>query len=88
MSDPIKHAALRSAGVPHSSQEALLVLLEGRQAGADLQQRGSAPLRAARQQTAVLLNPEAVQGLVTHLRTTADEQNISGNISHVTHLKL
>ncbi len=54
----------------HSSQETLLILLEGGQSRAYLQQRGHTLCRAARQQMPVFLNPKAVQGLVTHLWTT------------------
>lgn len=56
--------------VSHSSQETLLILLEGGQSGADLQQHGSTLLRTARHQTPVILNPQTVQGLVTHLGNT------------------
>lgn len=54
----------------YSSQQTLLVLLEGGQSRADLQQCRLTLLRATRHQTSVILNPKAVQSLVTHLRTT------------------
>lgn len=59
--------------VSHSGQETLLVLLEGGQSGADIQQRGSTLLRAARHQTPVILNPQAGQGLIAHLSTTSNK---------------
>ncbi|TNN36751.1 hypothetical protein EYF80_053088 [Liparis tanakae] len=62
--------AARRSRRPHRSQQALLVLLEGGQSGTDLQQRDSALLRAARHQPPVVLQAEAVQGLVTDLKTT------------------
>lgn len=69
--------------VSHSSQETLLILLEGGQSGADLQQHGSTLLRTARHQTPVVLNPQTVQGLVTHLVNTTTMKKQAGVRSQV-----
>lgn len=62
----------------HGGQETLLIPLDGGQSTADLQQRGSAQLRAARHQTPVILNPQAVQGLVAYLVTMTTTRTTTG----------
>lgn len=59
---------LRTLG-SHSGDEALLVLLEAGQSRTHVQQRGHALPRATRQQASTVLNPQAVEDVLAHLRT-------------------
>lgn len=67
---------LRTLG-SHSGDEALLVLLEAGQSRTHVQQRGHALPRAARQQASTVLNPQAVEDVLAHLRTGPTGEDIS-----------
>lgn len=69
--------------VSYSSQQTLLVLLEGGQAGAYLQQGGFTLLRTACHQTSVVLNSKAIQSPVTDLRTMRPALTLATNSSMV-----
>lgn len=72
----------------HGRRYVLLIPLQGGETAGDLQQSGRSKLGATGDETASVLNPEAEEGLITHLLTGSAETGRAGKKTKVTNILL